>query len=77
MEEPSIHIERLAAALETVKVDFPKVEEVLSAYDWAALVATIHALVDEEDVHRDQRRIREVIAIARRFGVAEAVRDDG
>ena len=33
MEEPSIHIERLAAALETVKVDFPKVEEVLSAYD--------------------------------------------
>ena len=73
MEEPGLHIERLAAALEAVKADFPKVEEVLSVYDWAALVATIYALVDEQDVHRDQRRIREVIAIARRFGVAEAV----
>ena len=33
-------------------------EEVLSSYDWAALVATIWALVDEHDVYRDQRRIR-------------------
>ena len=75
VEDPGLHIERLAAALEAVKSDFPAVEEVLSAYDWAALVATIYALVDEHDVHRDQRRIREVIAIAKRFGVAEAVRD--
>ena len=75
VDDPGIHIERLAAALDAVRLDFPKVEELLSSYDRAALVAAIYALVDEDDVHRDQRQIREVIAIARRFGVAEAVRD--
>ena len=66
-------VERLALALESVSAGFPDADRRLSVHDRAQLLVAVYALLGEADASASAERVRELIAIARRFGVADAV----
>ena len=68
-------VDRLALALDAVAVGFPDADRRLSVHDRAQLLVAVYALLDGSDTSASAARVRELIAIARRFGVADAVRD--
>ena len=68
-------VDRLALALESVSAGFPDADRRLSVHDRAQLLVAVYALLDGSDASASAARVRELIAIARRFGVADAVRD--
>ena len=70
-----LDVERLALALETVAAEFPRAETRLSVPDRAQLLAAVYGVLIENDPPAAAARARELIAIARRFGVADAVRE--
>ena len=71
----ALDVGRLALALEAVTASFPEFERKLPMHDRAQLLAAVYALVDARDPSTSAAQVREVIAIAKRFGVADAVRD--
>ena len=66
-------VDRLALALEAVAAGFPDADRRLSVHDRAQLLVAVYALLDGSDTSASAARVRELIAIARRFGVADAV----
>ena len=66
-------VERLALALDAVAAGFPDADRHLSVHDRAQLLVAVYALLGEGDASASAERVRELIAIARRFGVADAV----
>ena len=66
-------VDRLALALESVSAGFPDAHRRLSVHDRAQLLVAVYALLDGSDASASASRVRELIAIARRFGVADAV----
>ena len=66
-------VERLALALDAVAAGFPDADRRLSVHDRAQLLVAVYALLGEGDASASAERVRELIAIARRFGVADAV----
>ena len=70
-----LDIGRLALALEAVTAGFPEIERRLPLHDRAQLVAAVYSIIDERDASASAAQVREVIAIAKRFGVADAVRE--
>ena len=68
-------VERLALALEAVAAGFPEVDRRLPLHDRAQLLAAVYDILDGPDASVSAVRVRELIAIARRFGVADAVRE--
>ena len=68
-------VERLALALETVASGFPDADRRLSVHDKAQLLVAVYSLLGETDPSAGVAQVRELIAIARRFGVADAVRE--
>lgn len=68
-------VERLALALEALAAGFPDSDRRLSVHDRAQLLVAVYSLLGENDAAASAARVRELIAIARRFGVADAVRE--
>lgn len=68
-------VERLALALEAVASGFPDADRRLSVHDQAQLLVAVYSLLGETDPSAGVAQVRELIAIARRFGVADAVRE--
>ena len=68
-------VERLALAIEAVGAGFPDPDRRLSLHDRAQLLVAVYSLLGESDASAGAARVRELIAIARRFGVADAVRE--
>ena len=66
-------VDRLALALESVSAGFPDADRRLSVHDQAQLLVAVYALLDGSDASASAARVRELVAIARRFGVADAV----
>ena len=66
-------VERLALALDAVAAGFPDADRRLSVHDRAQLLVAVYALLGEGDASASAEQVRELIAIARRFGVADAV----
>ena len=71
----ALDVGRLALALEAVATGFPEIERKLPLHDRAHLLAAVYAIIDERDASASAAQVREVIAIAKRFGVADAVRE--
>ena len=65
--------ERLAFALDAIAAGFPDADRRLSVHDRAQLLVAVYALLGGRDASTSAARVRELIAIARRFGVADAV----
>ena len=70
-----LNVGRLALALEAVTAGFPDAERRLPLHDRAQLLAAVYAVIDDRDASASAARVRELAAIARRFGVADAVRE--
>lgn len=70
-----LDVSRLALALEAVRAGFPYPDARLTPDDRAQLLAAIYGVIDERDAPASATRVRELIAIARRFGVPDAVRE--
>ena len=68
-------VERLALALDAIAAGFPDADRRLSVHDRAQLLVAVYALLGGRDASTSAARVRELIAIARRFGVADAVRE--
>ena len=68
-------VDRLAIALKAVADGFPDIDRRLSVHDRAQLLVAVYSLVSESDPMASAARVQELIAIARRFGVADAVRE--
>ena len=68
-------VDRLAIALDAVAAGFPDADRRLSVHDRAQLLVAVYSLLGEADASASAARVRELIAIARRFGVADAVRE--
>ena len=68
-------VDRLAIALKAVADGFPDVERRLSLHDRAQLLVAVYALLGKAEPVASAERVSELIAIARRFGVADAVRE--
>ena len=66
-------VERLALALDAVAAGFPDADRRLSVHDRAQLLVAVYALLGEGDASASAEQVRELIRIARRFGVADAV----
>ena len=66
-------VERLALALDAVAAGFPDADRRLSVHDRAQLLVAVYALLAGREASASAARVRELIAIARRFGVADAV----
>ena len=71
-----LDVERLALALETVAAEFPRAETRLSVPDRAQLLVAVYGVLIENDPLAAAARARELIAIARRFGVPRRRGDD-
>ena len=65
-----LDVGRLALALEAVDA-----ERHLPLHDRAQLLAGVYAVIDDRDPSASAARVRALIAMARRFGVADAVRE--
>ena len=68
-------VDRLAIALKAVADGFTDVERRLSLHDRAQLLVAVYALLGKGEPVASAERVSELIAIARRFGVADAVRE--
>ena len=68
-------VDRLAIAIEAVKAGFPDADSRLPPHDRAQLLVAVYDVLEGPDVSGSAERVRELIAIARRFGVADAVGD--
>ena len=68
-------VDRLTLALDAVAAEFPDADGRLSVHDRAQLLVAVYSLLGESDAPASAARVRELIAIARRFGVADAVRE--
>ena len=68
-------VDRLALALDAVAAGFPDADLRLSVHDRAQLLVAVYSLLGHGDAPASAARVRELIAIARRFGVADAVRE--
>ena len=66
-------VERLALTLDAVAAGFPDADRRLSVHDRAQLLVAVYSLLAGSDARASAARVRELIAIARRFGVADAV----
>ena len=66
-------VDRLALALDAVAAGFPDADRRLSVHDRAQLLVAVYSLLAGSDAPASAARVRELIAIARRFGVADAV----
>ena len=66
-------VERLALALDAVAAGFPDADRRLSLHDRAQLLVAVYSLLGESAASASAARVRELIAISRRFGVADAV----
>ena len=66
-------VARLTLALEALEEGFSDADRRLSVHDRAQLLVAVYALLGEGDAEAGTARVRELIAISRRFGVAEAV----
>ena len=66
-------VERLALALEAVAAGFPDVDARLAPPDRAQLLVAVYEAIDGPEAGPSAARVRELVAIARRFGVADAV----
>ena len=69
-----LDVGRLALALDAVCAGFPDLER-LPIHDRAQLIAAVYGNIDDRDANASADRVRELVAIARRFGVADAVRE--
>ena len=69
-----LDVGRLALALEAVVAGFPDIERI-PMRDRAQLITAVYGNIDERDAEASAVRVRELVAIARRFGVADAVRE--
>lgn len=72
-----LDVGRLALALHTVMSGFPDVDGCLPLHDRARLIAAVYDVIDERRPEPSASRAREMISIARRFGVTDAMRDAG
>lgn len=70
-----LDVGRLALALEAVGAGFPDADALLTLHDRAQLLAAVYSVIDERDAPASAARVRELVAIARRFGVADAVNE--
>ena len=68
-------VERIALALEAVAAGFTDADRRLTVHDRAQLLVAVYSLLGTSDAQAGAARVRELIAIARRFGVADAVRE--
>lgn len=68
-----LDVGRLALALEAVRAGFPDADTRLTLHDRAQLLAAVYSVIDERDAPASTARVRELVAIARRLGVADAV----
>ena len=68
-----LDVRRLALALEAVMAGFPDSDSRLMLHDRAQLLAAVYSVIDERDAPASAARVRELVAIARRFGVADAL----
>ena len=68
-----LDVERLALALEALLAGFPDADARLTVHDRAQLLAAVYSVIDERDAPASAARVRALVAIARRFGVADAV----
>ena len=64
-------VARLTLALEALEEGFADADRRLSAHDRAQLLVAVYSLLGEVDAEAATARVRELIAISRRFGVAE------
>ena len=70
---PEFAVDRLALALVAAAAGFSDAGWRLSMHARAQLLVAVYALPAESDTSASAARVRELIAIARRFGVADAV----
>ena len=70
-----LDVERLILALEALTDGFPDAEKSLPTHDRAQLLVAVYALLGEPDAAVGAVRARELLALARRFGVTDAVRE--
>ena len=75
MRGVDLDVGRLALALEAVGAGFPDADALLTLHDRAQLLAAVYSVIDERDAPASAARVRELVAIARRFGVADAVNE--
>ena len=69
-------VARPALAIDAVEEGLPDAGRHLSTHERSQLVVAVYELLDERDPSASAGRIRELLAIAVRFGVADAVRED-
>lgn len=68
-------VERLAFAIEAVAAGFPEVDARLPPHDRAQLLVAVYEAIHGPEASESAARVRALIAIARKFGVADAVRE--
>ena len=66
-------LHRVAEALTVMDREFPDVAELLSPHDRAELFVAVYLVLGELDTASGGARVREIISIARRFGIRDAV----
>ena len=66
---------RLALAIESMAAGFPEVDSRLPPHDKAQLLVAVYDVLDGPDARASAARVRSLIAITRRFGVADAVHE--
>ena len=71
----ALDVARLARALEAVAAAYPDLEESVPLHDRAQLIAAVYGVLDDRDVDASAARVRDLIEMAKRFGVADAVRE--
>ena len=69
----SLDVSRLGLALEALDASFPGWDRDLAVSDRAQLIVAVHRLIDDRAPASSAEDVRALIAIARRFGVADAV----
>lgn len=68
-------VERVALALDALDAGFPDADRRLGVHDRAQLLVAVYALLAGPDPAGGAARVRALLAIARRFGVSDAVGD--
>ena len=70
-----LDVARVTLALEALEEGFADADRRLSLHDRARLLVAVYSLLGQSDPAAAPDRVRELIAISRRFGVAEAVHE--
>ena len=68
----SLDVARIGLALEALEAGFPGWDRDLAVSDRAQLIVAVHRLIDDRDPTLSTGAVRDLIALARRFGVAAA-----